>query len=181
MTTSGDYFRIGKPIGALYDRLNETTDPAIRAELLDGMATIEQQLSDVHREAFGPDPIEWEGGRDLSESIASSALLMRLLADVEHAVADGGQRRRTDTWLEPYAGSVLDRMAATPDIATRSVLLLDLYEAVEPHVGGQAAEVLAGLPYRPGWRGWDDDRYLPNSFPKMVRVLWRTWREGRAA
>lgn len=178
MATKDDYFRTEKPIGDLMDRLNESTDPTARPELLYRIAAVEQRLADIHLEVFGPDPIEWEGGRDLAESIGFSALLLRLLGDVEQAVDGDGRRWLTSSWLEPYAGPVLDRMATTQDVGARSVLLLDLYEAVVPHVGGQAAETLACLPYRPGFRGWDDDLYLPNSFPKLVRALWRA-RRGR--
>lgn len=176
MATSNDYFRIEKPIGALLDRLNESTDPAVRGELLDGMAAVEQQLADVHLEAFGPDPMEDEGGRDLSESIAHSALLLRLLGDVEYAVADSRARRVTRTWLEPYAGPVLDRMAGAFEPYDRAMLLKELYEAVEPYVGAQAAETLACLPLWPGLRGWDGGVYLPRSLPRLVRMVWRTWR-----
>lgn len=180
MATKDDYFAVEKPIGGLFDQLNETTDPIPRGHLLYAMADIEQRLADLHLKVFGPAPIEWEGDRDLAESLAYSAQLYRLLADVELVVGGHSPSRFvTESWLEPHAGRVLDRMAGTADLAARSVLLLDLYEAVEPHVGGQAAEVLACVPYRPGFRGWDDNLYLPNSFPKLVRTLWRTWRESR--
>lgn len=181
MSTRDDYFRVEKQFGPLFDQLSETTDATARTVLLTEMANIEQRLADVYFEAFGPAPIEWENGRDLATSLNFSAQLYGLLADVERAVAEGGVRRDTGSWLEPHAGPVLDRMSATVDVAARSVLLLDLYEAVVPHVGGQAAEMLACLPYRPGYRGWADDLYLPHSFPKLARTVWRAWRERRAA
>jgi hypothetical protein len=176
MAAKDDYFRLDAQMGGLCDRLSECHDPAARADLLAEAGDTEQQMADMRLEVFGPDPIEWENGRDLSESLAHSTLLLRLLADVERATDTTLRRRLTASWLEPYAGPVLDRMACTTQIEHRAQMLRELYESVEPHVGGQAAETLACVPYAPGQRGWSDERYLPNSFPKLVRTLWRAWR-----
>ena len=182
MVSQRDYFALDRRMGRIYDQLAETTNDHVRATLLIDAYETEQVMADMHREVFGPDPIEWEGGRDLADSIASSALLLKLLADVE-LVAGGGLTRRftTDTWLEPYAGRILDMMAANPSVLGRAAWLEDLYEAVVPFVGGQAAEVLACIPFANGRRGWSGERYLPSSFPKLVRTVWRAFRESRAA
>ena len=182
MASQSDYFALARRMGRIYDETADTTNDHVRATLLIDAYETEQSMAGMHREVFGADPNPDEGGRDLSESLASSALLLKLLADVE-LVAGGRLTRRfvTDSWLEPYVGPVLDRMADTTDVVARAALLEELYDAVYPHVGGQAAEVLACVPLANGRRGWSGERYLPASFPKLVRTVWRAWHESRAA
>jgi hypothetical protein len=180
VATQADYFALDREMGRIYDRISETTDGHERARLLIDAYETEGAMATMHREVFGPDPLPDEPGRDLADALASSAVLLSLLADVE-LVACGDLTRRftTDTWLEPHAGPVLDRMAATGTAEERAGLLEDLFDAVVPQVGGQAAEVLACIPLAPGLRGWDGGLYLPSSFPKLVRVLWRARRAVR--
>ena len=54
--------------------------------------------ANIHRAAFGPDPLDDEDGRDGAERLAFTALLYRLLAAVETAVAYPGRGRR---WADP--------------------------------------------------------------------------------
>jgi hypothetical protein len=181
MATRREYFDLDTAAGRIFDRLAETTDGHERARLLVAAYETEQAMADMHTEVFGPDPME-DDGRDLAEALASSALLLTLVADVE-LVACGQLTRRftTDTWLEPYAGPVLDRMAATPAVADRARLLEALADAVEPYVGVQAVETLACLPLADGKCGWSDERRLPSTFVGLVRHGWHVWRESRAA
>jgi hypothetical protein len=181
MASRHDYDRLIGQYGPLWDRMTETHDPVERARLLDAVAEVDQQVADIHMEVFGPDPIESEGGWDLAESHAHSARLLRVLADVERATDSTLRRKLTASWLEPCASPVLGRMACRVEIDSRAQLLGAFYEAVVDHVGGQAAETLACLPYAPGRSGWDGELYLPASFPKLARVLWRAWRERRPA
>lgn len=145
------YYAGDRTAGRLLDQLTTLDDPKLRARVLWELAEVETAMARTHRAGFGPDPIEHEGGRDLADSIASSALLYRLIADVEKAAAHGERRRYTETELEPHAGPVLDRMAGTADAEARGALLDDLYDAVVDVVGGQAAEAVHCLP-APGHR-----------------------------
>lgn len=180
MPFKADYFDLEKRMSRVFDQLSETLDPRERSLLLGEAAALEGDMAGMHLKVFGPAPNEDEAGRDLAESMRYSALLLDLLADVELAVATDGRRRDGSSWLEPFAGRWLTRMASTVPGRQRMALLRDLYDAVEPHVGGQAAELLAGIAFD-GRCGYDGSVYLPNSFPKMVRTLWRAWRESRAA
>jgi hypothetical protein len=118
------------------------------------MADLELARSRRHRTAFGPDPLEAEGGRDMSGSLLWSSLLYRSLADVEHTVACAGRvsRRWYDFRLEQVAGEVFDQMVATPELAGRIALQEQLFAAVADTVGGRAVETLRCLsvPGHPG-------------------------------
>ncbi|GAA4522460.1 hypothetical protein GCM10023191_101710 [Actinoallomurus oryzae] len=81
------YFATDGPAHAISRRLHTSADPATRAGLLDALADIDAELARQHPAAWGPDPIEHENGRDMAESLASSASLLRHLADTERAVA----------------------------------------------------------------------------------------------
>lgn len=182
MASQAEYFALDKKAGQIYDRVAETTDGHERTKLLFAAAEVEQRMADVHFEVFGADPNSDEGGRDLSESLTHSALLMRLIADVEQvACGETLSRFTTGTWLEPYAGPVLNRMVATETVQQRAALLEDLYDAVYPHVGGQAAETLACVPLADGMCGWSNERRWPSSFSKLARMAWQAWRESRTA
>jgi hypothetical protein len=141
-----DYFAYSKQAYRLFCQLEKATDPHPRAELLYELADVELGMAELHMDAFGPDPIPDEGGRDLADSDALSALLIRLYADVEDAAAHGKPRALTDTRLEPHAGPILDCMAAEPDAERRGALLEPLFWAVVDVVGGQAAETIARMP-----------------------------------
>lgn len=126
--------------------------PAVdRLALLRELAYQLQAMSKLRREVFGPTPLDDEGGRDLADSLASSALLVRLVADAEQAAVSSMPRIFVNTELEPYAGPVLARMATTPDPLARGELLDDLYDAVVDIVGEQAAETIACLPAPGHW------------------------------
>ena len=125
-----------------------------RAALLGRAHKWTSTQANIYPAAFGPDPLDDEDGQDMAESLTWTALLYRLLADVETAVAYPGRGRRwTDSPLERVAGDVLDSMAATPDLAARTRLLQDLAAEVEPVAGVQAVETLWTLP-SPGYDGW---------------------------
>jgi hypothetical protein len=181
MPTQRDYFDLDRAGGRIHDRLAEATDGHERVKLLFAAADVEQQMAAMHAEVFGPDPME-DDGRDLAEALASSALLLRLVADAEQvAVGQTSSRFDTDSWLEPYAGPVLDRMAVAATVQQRASLLENLADAVYPHVGGQAVETLHCLPLADGRLGWSSEKRLPSTFAGLVRHGWRAWRESRAA
>ena len=140
------YFNADRQAGRIYAQLSKPMPAADRADLLFGLYVALDDAARVHRDAFGPAPIPHEGGRDLADSQASGALLIALLADVEHAVAFVEPRQLTDSVLEESAGWVLDWMVQKPDPVSRARLLDELYEAVVDVVGGQAAEVVGRLP-----------------------------------
>jgi hypothetical protein len=160
------YFAQHRPAVRAARALCRERDAAARAELLDALAGCERRMADVHPAAFGPDPIEWEGGRDLAESLEFSADLAGLLADTERAAAAGpgaAQLRlyasghlltlATCWGLEPPQVDALDlaadevmwQLVTVTDPQRRAWLVLDLYDLVVDTVGGQAAETLAGL------------------------------------
>ncbi|MEU7802714.1 hypothetical protein AB0B10_25980 [Micromonospora arborensis] len=146
------YFEAAKLAGRIQVKLSRPMLSGDRPAWLGRLAQHLQTMSEVHREAFGPQPIPEEGGRDLADSHALSALLVQLIADAEYAATWRTPRRVTITELEQHAGSVLDRMAATRSPAQRGQLLDELYEAVVDVVGGQAAEQVHCLPAPGHWR-----------------------------
>jgi hypothetical protein len=166
------YWQLDEGLRAAHIALAEAGAARERAWLLGKLAEYELASARAHPHLFGPDPLEDEGGRDLSESMGWSATLYRLLADVERVVAvnyvhigqygDGEPmysrigrevRREVGTLLEAEAGPILNRMSHTPDLAERVKLLEDLADAVADLVGAQALETLWCLP-SPGYSGW---------------------------
>jgi hypothetical protein len=133
--------------------LCDTEDARERSQLYDNARDALIQQARHHRLLYGDCPVDGEPGRDMADSLASSALLFRLLSDVEAAVAARSGRIFRHTVLEFAAGDVLDQMAATRDFAARRALLKDLADAVRPHIGAQATETLWRLP-SPGFEGW---------------------------
>lgn len=128
--------------------LPSALDSATRAELLGRLADSDAFQASLHTEAWGPQPVD-DGARDMSASLELSAQLYRGLADACKAVAEGRPRRPVeDPALEDAAGQLFADFAAAADNIERAAILDELYEAVEPIVGGQAAEVLAQLAYR---------------------------------
>jgi hypothetical protein len=143
------YYALDKRAGKLSARLAREDDPATRAALLDELAVCEQDMADLHMEAFGPDPIGHEGGRDLSESLASSARLIRLLAGAEHELAGTPALTKffedfADDWTVTQA-AITEKLCDERDRDKRADLIDQLYDAVVDEVGGQAAEVLVSL------------------------------------
>lgn len=154
------YFAGGKAMRGIWKRLEREADPTKRAAVFHEGADILHGMAAVYPTAFGPHPIPWENGRDLAESTALSATLMFVLGEVEDAVADPdamaanlppaacaltwGADSRVDT---PEVRAVLERMAGTPDVRNRAVIAEnELYDAVVPLVGGQAAETISSIP-----------------------------------
>jgi hypothetical protein len=133
--------------------LATATSRGDRAAYLRQLAMYENDLAQLHTATFGPDSDEDDDGRDVAESLASSASLLRALADAESTTADWPPRIPARADIEQVAGAILDRIAATPDLTARRQLLEDLHNAVTPVVGTHAAETLASLP-SPGYIGW---------------------------
>lgn len=71
----------------------------------------------------------------------AGARIYRLLADAERAAASRGHRVQTAGVLEPRIGAVLDRIAATTNLANRPTLLDELQAALgqDPAAGAVAA------------------------------------------
>jgi len=154
VTAESTYWDADERLRSAHTALAGAADPGERARLLTELADAQDEQARVHHDAFGPDPLDDEGGRDLAESLAYSALLYRLLADVEAAVAEPVRGRRVaDSVLEPHAGTALEHMAATPDLRERTELLEDVALAVAEVAGAQAVETLWCLP-SPGYSGW---------------------------
>lgn len=133
----------------LWERLFREADPAERARLLRAAAGCEYVRSVAHTPAFGPDPNADEPGRDVAESDLFSSQLLYLLADIEECVATGAdlqQGQMQVAGFSVWSWGVAVHMASTPDLPERHAMLADLYDAVHPLVGGQAAEVLACIP-----------------------------------
>jgi hypothetical protein len=129
--------------------LADVSDPQERACLLNDMAGARHTQAALYTSAFRGDP---DVAVD-AETVRHEALLYRLLADVEHAVATGTPRQLTGTRLEEVAGDVLDRMAASSDLQRRARMLEPLYDAVGGTISGTAAEALWQL-QSPGHVGW---------------------------
>jgi hypothetical protein len=144
LRAQGVYFAADKRLYRALKHLAETADPGLRAMILRRMAENLQVQSQVHLTAFGPDPIPWENGRDLADSIADSAFLCVVLADTETALATGDSMPEYlgDEWPDA-TGPILARLCAVGDPAERATLVMDLCDAVTDHIGGQAAETLA--------------------------------------
>lgn len=142
------YFQAQKFAAKCSTDLYTTIDPVARALLLEQFADAEQAMAHVHRDAFGPDPIEDEGGRDLADATASSAVLMRMLAATERAALDPSEGSRYVFWcLADYAESAeLDlwaELARTRDRSARARLIEQIWPHAARRVGSQAAESLA--------------------------------------
>lgn len=127
-------------------RLRTEDDPVVRAELLEVCAAEDEHRARLHTATWGPDPIEEEDNRDMSQSLAGAAVLYRAVAATERAVATGQPRTpASDPRIEQAAALLLDALATETHPGRRADLCDDLYEVVEPIVGGQAAESIAAL------------------------------------
>jgi hypothetical protein len=136
--------------------LAETGDAESRAWMLAESARHERVMGEHRDAAFG----RWSRCTSKQEHRYAYQLL-GMLAAVERHVAAGTEwdtnpdsDAADDMRVLNAAEMVLERMTATADLDERMDLLRDLYDAVYPLVGGQAAEVLATLP-APGRYGWD--------------------------
>lgn len=139
---------------SMYEALTEAAinkfaserDPARRAELLDTMATEDEHQARLHTAAFGPEPVPGEPCRDMSEALASCAVLHRAVAATERALATGQPRvPATDPRIEEVGRELLDQLATEPDPAHRAELCTALHDVVAPIVGAHAAMTLTGL------------------------------------
>jgi hypothetical protein len=125
--------------------------PGDRADALRLMFELQQEQADLHRTAFGPDPIPWEDGRDLADSHALSAHLLYLawqaeVALVDHVETDWARLGKVEfAAVSAAAAPVLARLYRDRPV-DRLARYEDLWQAVVDLVGGQAAEVVACLP-----------------------------------
>lgn len=150
-----EYFAADRHLRQLWGQLEAAGgDAEERGRVLLTMAGELESRAEVYTAAFGPDPIEWENGRDMAESAASEAELMWWLAATEIEMAErrtgkgyssldgiavGNDRRPPSTEARPW----LEVLCHTADLAKRAQLVDNLYGAVVWVVGGQATEVLA--------------------------------------
>jgi hypothetical protein len=134
------YFQIDDAAAAITQQLYTTADPADRAYLLDQFADYEQQLADLHPTAFGPDPNPDEGGRDVAESLGSSATLLRALAATE----DGnvGRLNQLLGTVDLVESILWRRLASTRNHGERAELIGDIANLAANRVGGQAVQGL---------------------------------------
>jgi hypothetical protein len=134
------YFQISDAAAAINRELYTTADPVDRTYLLDLLADYEQQLADLHPTAFGTDPNPDEGGRDLAESLASSATLLRALAATE----DGNVGRLNHLLgeLDLVESILWRRLASTRDHSERAELIAQVAEHAATRVGIQAVQGL---------------------------------------
>lgn len=150
-----EYFELEARAGSYLDELARIDDPKERARLLFKVGRIDAELAGLSVKGWRSDLEDDEHGIDMAQSMRFAGVLCRLLGDVEQAVAypDLGRRERT-THLERACGEILDKMAATLDLAERLTYLDPLYDAVVGNVGGQAAEAIACLPAPVNGRNW---------------------------
>lgn len=174
------YFRWDKQAGLILRNLSYPMPLADRAGLISELADLEQDMADLHLAAFGPDPIEWEDGRDLSESHANSARLCRIVSDAYYEAAFG--EMDDDGLAESRDGMDAEQLAAIAALTNASTgpgraSALDgwLYAVFVNEAGGQAGEVLISLAMaerkaaEPGRR-----EYRPRAFPRF-RAVRRVW------
>lgn len=141
------YFAAQDRAASRVEKLEQVDKPDERMMLLYHLGRDEHDMATHHIKGWGH---EWydDDGMSAHQSMLWSACLLRLLADVEKAVAYPQYgRRETTTDLERAAGEVLDKMAATPDLVERMAYLPTLYAVVLDKVGGQAAETVATVRY----------------------------------
>lgn len=138
------YFSLTDAAALFASMLHSNPAPLDRARALDGLALLEGTMTALHRTAFGRD-VDDEG-RDLASSVAQSGYLAGAMASVERAIADGRPRVPGDNLLDEAMNPILDRIIAAGGLDRQ--LRDELYAAVEPLVGSQAAETIGRLPLR---------------------------------
>jgi hypothetical protein len=134
------YWDIGMDASRITAQLYTASDPADRAYLLGQLADYEQQLADLHPAAFGADPNPDENGRDLAESLGSSATLLHALAATE----DGnvGRLNQLLGTVDLVESILWRRLASTRNHGERSELIGDIANLAANRVGGQAVQRL---------------------------------------
>jgi hypothetical protein len=140
------YFKTSATAGDINAALYTTYDPAARADMLDQVAAMEDRMAAIHATAWGPDPNPDENGRDVAESTASSAVLLRMLAATERTAVDPTEGFRCVFWSLGADGFEQDlwvKLANTRDRGMRAHLIDQLADYATDRVGGQAAEALA--------------------------------------
>lgn len=144
-TTGTTYQRFSDAAEMLHALLRNATQADDRARVLYGLSAVEDALAILHQRTYGPDPLPDEPVRDLADALALSAYLLGRIADAEQAIANrrplaAGRHQVLDIAVNP----ILDRMITAGHMDEQ--LRDQLYNAVEPLVGGQAAETIACLP-----------------------------------
>lgn len=143
-TTGTTYQRFSDAAEMLHALLRNATQPDDRARVLYGLSAVEDALAILHRRTYGPDPLPDEPGRDLADALAFSAYLLGRIADAEQAIANRRPLAAGRHHLDVAVNPILDRMITAGHMDEQ--LRDQLYNAVEPLVGGQAAETIACLP-----------------------------------
>lgn len=143
------YFALDKQAGKLMRKLCREDDPGFRAVLLDDLAVVVQEQADIYAQAFGPDPIEYEGGRDMAESETLSAQLAGFAAACEHDLAgtpaaDVFPADPAAPWPPAYCVTFM-LLRGVRDRAERARILDEFADDVVDEAGGQAAETLVSL------------------------------------
>jgi hypothetical protein len=163
------YWELDAEFGTLHIMLGEESEPDLRARLLRRMSDTERRQAMIHNTAFGVDVFgpdteeervldalglfEPDAAGDMATSMLWSALLYRLIADVEQAVAYPKRGRRyqdhasADVMGTDAVNQVLDVMAGCTDLHERMGHLGALAEAAIGKAGGQAVEAVFCLPY----------------------------------
>jgi hypothetical protein len=134
------YFKADKRAGKVVRELEHATEPAERAQLLGELAGLEYAMA-AHN-AVGWKDSKDEDGFTLTESHRGAARITQLIAATETGHVHN--RGRAPEW-EPAIGDVLDRLAVERNVIKRAGLLDELYVAIHPLVGSQAAEVIETL------------------------------------
>lgn len=149
------YHAVQDHAAVLNDDLFLTGDRDDRADLLEEMAGCETELAALQAAAYGPAPLARENGRDLTEALASSAELLRLVAKTERLVAaaewtaagdlEAGQRIVFGLrWIEVTAiDSPMDPDLVCLTIATGDVLVRDVDDLFR--TGGLGTGSLAAM------------------------------------
>ena len=139
-------------------RLGHTSDPWERADLLERCAQSYDRLATWYQDAHGVVLVD-DQARSMTDSLRNTAEIYGLLSCVESRRADGHDHLPAlhevpAAAIVPVDGvAVLRRMADEPVLADRMQLIVALYEAIQPAIGGQAAEAVWCLPW-PGRDAW---------------------------
>lgn len=132
-----DYTKLEETRGRLHKELNTTHLPKERAVILELLAGIDEELAVLHSAAFGYDPIMSEGGRDMAESLASSAVLYRSLASTER-----GQTPFAQAGVSVDETALWGELAGTINHRARAGMIRLIHKDAAERVGALAAEVL---------------------------------------
>jgi hypothetical protein len=139
------YRRVSDHAERVTARLYTTRHRYQRYGLLKTLSELFEELAMLHPVAFGPDP--GEGGRDVAESLGSSAILIRTLAATERQVAmlyPDDLEPMLDH-VGPAESALWRKLATTSDPAVRAELILQVSDLAALRVGGKATESLTFL------------------------------------